>query len=90
MEADGAGGKEPIEGGREQVLAGVLLHVIETPRPQQSRRAPTDPARLPAGICRHDVNHAAVVGIDDVDDLQDGVAGTVSVPVSKGCPPDVG
>jgi hypothetical protein len=33
VEADGAHAEQTGEGGRQQVLAGVLLHVVEAPRP---------------------------------------------------------
>src|SRR6266480_1424093 len=33
MEADRSGGRQPIEGRRQDVLTAVLLHVIEAPEP---------------------------------------------------------
>ncbi len=48
VEADGARGEEPVEGRRQQVLAGVLLHVIESPRPLNLSVHRLTPARHPA------------------------------------------
>ena len=81
METLGPRAEQPIERGRQHVLAGVLLHVIEAPRPVDRPRA-----RVAGGRRAIDhVQHPAVVGVDDVEDRA-----PASVPTSNGCPPDVG
>ncbi len=64
--------KHPIDGRREDVLAGMLLHVVEAPRPVDR---PTDrlPRRhLPAACVAfvEHVRHAAIVFVENIDDVQ--------------------
>ena len=65
MEADGSDLEQAIERGRQHVLAGVLLHVLEPARP-------VDPAvhRPGLDLALDDVHDAAVFVIDDVDDAR--------------------
>jgi hypothetical protein len=62
VKAFGANAEEPIEGGRQDVLPGVLLHMIETARPIDAAVDLTF-SQLPF----NDVRDRAVVSIDDVD-----------------------
>ena len=74
MKADGPGREQPLEGGRQQMLPGVLLHVIESPRPGNLAVHGLPDADV-RGQPRHDVQHPAVVRIDDVDDPDRAAAG---------------
>ena len=62
MEAFGADAEQPIERRRQHVLAGVLLHVIEAPRPVDL--AADDLAGLQGS--GDDVRDRAVLAIDHV------------------------
>ena len=64
VEADRAGLAEPVERRGEDVLAGVLLHVIEPPRPVD-RPVHAAPDR---DLAVEHVPHLTVVRLDDVDD----------------------
>jgi hypothetical protein len=60
VEALGAVREQAIEGRRQHVLAGVLLHVLETPNPVH--RSGHDGPRLQRAI--GEVHHAAVILVD--------------------------
>jgi len=85
VEADGPDTEQTLERRREEVLPRVLLHVIEPPGPVDD---PMYPVLYPEGLtpCRR----------DDVDDAAILLLATSTtrcgprVPVSNGCPPDVG
>ena len=69
MEALGAHAADTIERRRQHVLAGVLLHVIEAPRPVDRGPLTPSPSRAPSRApTLDDVHNRAVVSIDDVDD----------------------
>jgi hypothetical protein len=65
VETDGLHAEQPIEGRRQDVLAGVLLHVIEPPRPVDLA------AHALAHGDRHarDVDDLAILAVDDLDDV---------------------
>ena len=65
MKALGPGVQQAIEGRRQHVLAGVLLHVIEA-------AGPVDRAADPRGVRRaiDDMQDPPIVGVDDVQDLR--------------------
>ena len=70
MEADRSGGRQPIEGRRQDVLTAVLLHVIEAPKPID--RPADGLAYLGIEFARlmlvKNVQHCAVVFVEDVHD----------------------
>ena len=75
MEADGARREQPVERRRQHVLPGVLLHVIEPPRPvdravHRSARARLRPRAALDTMC----SDLAVVLVHDVDDHADAIA----------------
>ena len=81
VEALGARASDPVERRRQHVLPGVLLHVIEAPRPVDP---PAD--RSPRRRSRRPRAGRAVV----VDRRRRRRPRRRAVPVSNGCPPEVG
>ena len=65
MEADGPGLVQAVEGSRQDVLPGVLLHVIDAPGPVH---APVH-ARPRRQRLLHHVPDSLIVQVDDIDDL---------------------
>ena len=96
MEAHSPRTEQPIERGRQHVLAGVLLHVVEAARPVDDAVDALADGR--GGACSalglaeqarplrlNDVKNVAGVIVFDVDDAR-----AAEVPTSNGWPPDVG
>ena len=81
VKALGARAEQPIERRRQHVLAGVLLHVIEAPRP-------VDRALDRAGGRQRDRRRAAAVR--PRCRRRRATRASASVPTSNGCPPEVG
>ena len=69
MEAHRPRAEQPIERGRQHVLAGVLLHVVEPARPVDGAVHGL-PRREDASARFHHVHHVPVIVVDDVDDAQ--------------------
>ena len=80
VDADRGVAEELVEDGREQVLPGVLLHVVEPAVPVHRAAAPARPSRGSARRC----------ATRSPSSTTSTTATPPSVPVSNGWPPEVG